>query len=156
VFQVRWKDAADGTYTTLTLNPGPSTVRYPERRNFKARETKDGAVVINRPLADPRSRSWVWLNYPSRLVAYEQQWQKLMLLEYRARLEAGVYPIVEIWEDVHPDGGFERYQEDGTTKLWTPVKFVRVQRTLREDRSLVEWSESVIEIRIADPTWTLF
>lgn len=148
-FWIRFKDTEFGAYTTLTLFPGPTEVEYPERRAMKTTGTQDGATVVQRPLRDTRPRRWIWKNYPPSLVGFEAQWQTLLSLEYATRLEAGKYALIEIWEDVVPEGGFNRV-DGSSNKIWTKVKFLRVDRTPRRGGGPVTYDDSYIEFVIED------
>ena len=151
MFQIRYKATQGGAYTTLTLNPAPSAVEYPERRAQKVHATQDGGIVVQRPLRDSRPRKWHWTNYPANYAAYASQWATLKALEYRTRLEAGQWPLVEVWEDT-TDGGFDRM--DGATQVWTVVKLLRVDRTVRGSGPVV-YSDSVLEFVIQDETFSV-
>ena len=157
MFWIRWQDVALGAYTTIALAPGPTFVEYPERRIFTSTVTPDGAVIVSRPMRDSRERAWIWQNYrdSSLLAAYKNQWTQLLTLEYRTRLEAGLHPFVEIWEDVMPEGGFDR--DDGAgNNVWTVVKFLQVDRSSRKQGGRVIYDESRITFIIADSTYTGF
>ena len=52
-----------------------------------------------------------------------------IVTQARARLEAGKPALVEIWEDTIPESGFGRGASEA--KVWTTVKFLRVERTPR-------------------------
>lgn len=157
MFWVRFKDSPNGAYTTVALTPGPTSVDYPPKRAFTVMTTQDGASVIQRPLRDSRSRKWVWTGYKSSALfaAYENQWQQLLALEYRTRLRAGKYPLVEIWEDTVPEGGFNRVDGNGD-KLWTTVRFIQVDRTPRKGGGQLVYDESTIEFVIDDTTYDAF
>lgn len=153
MFQVRYVDALGDTQT-LTLLPGPTEVEYPEKRNMATRPTQDGAVVIQRPLRDPRSRKWVWRGYRNYIHPYETQWENLEQLEARYRQLHLLDPVVEIWEDESTIGGFDRM--DGAEKVFTKVKFIRVERVPRPGGGLVVYDHSTIEFLIVDPSYTDF
>lgn len=154
-FWVRFKDTSGGAYTTLTLYPGPTDVEYPERRSMTTTATVDGATVVQRPLRDSRPRKWVWKGYRPTLAGFESQWNTLLSLEYATRLAQGKYALVEIWEDVVPEGGFNRL--DGSqNKIWTTVKFLRVDRVPRKGGGEVAYDDSYIEMVIEDTNYTGF
>jgi hypothetical protein len=155
MFWIRYKDTANGSYTTMTLSPGPTTVSYPEKRDFKVQVTPDGAVVVSRPMRDSRPRRWIWKRYRPWIATYENQWMVLESLEYRTRLLAGKYPIVEIWEDESTIGGFDG-MVDASTKKWTKAKFLRVERTVNDSGGPVIYEESFIEFMIDDTSWGAF
>jgi hypothetical protein len=155
MFFIRYRDSTNGPWIQFTLAPGPTTVTYPERRAFQLRVTPDGATVISRPMRDSRTRRWVWKRYRPRLTTYETQWRTLESLEYRTRLLAGKPPIVEIWEDESTIGGFSR-MADSTTKEWTKVKFIRVERTIADGGGPVVFEESFIEFTIEDDSYSEF
>jgi hypothetical protein len=148
-YWIRYKDTAGGAYTTITLSPGPTEVEYPERRAMETKATQDGATVIQRPLRDTRPRKWVWKGYIPTLVPYTNQWNTLLSLEYSTRLEAGKYALVEIWEDVVAEGGFNRL-DASQNKIWTSVKFLRVDRTAKKGGGSISYDDSFIEFVIED------
>lgn len=152
MFFIRYQDTVGGAYTQMSLVPGPTTVVYPERRAFKLQVTPDGAAVISRPMKDSRTRQWVWRRYRPRLTTYENQWRVLEQLEYRTRVQAGKPPIVEIWEDESTIGGFSS-MVDSTTKRWTKVKFIRVERTIADGGGPVVYESSFIEYVVEDATY---
>lgn len=156
MFSVRYKQTENGLYTVLNLRPAPTEVEYPEKRTFNKRTTVDGSVVVQRPLRDGRDRKWIWKSYRPSILPYEDQWKTLEQLEYRSRVESGLWPLVEIWEDTTDEGGFERYESDGTTKLYTPVRFLQVTRKTRKGGGLVVYDESVIQFTLSDNTYTAF
>lgn len=155
MFYVRYKATSGGAYTTIALNPAPTNVEYPDHRLYKAQNTQDGAVVIQRPLRDDRIRRWIWKAGRSTVTSYENQWQVLKTLEYRHRLRNNLHPIVEIWEDLTDTGGFGGLTA-GSDKVWTKVKFLQVHRRLREGGGRVIYEDSIIEFVIADDTYTAF
>lgn len=146
-FQVRYSATEGGAATTLTLLPGPTDVEYPETRQMKVTSTQDGGHVVQRPLRDSRPRRWTWKGYGPNLPVYENQWQALRALEYRTRLEAGVWPIVEVREDVVGEGGLSS---------WTKVKLLRVERVTRKGGGGVVYEDSFLEFVIVDPSYTGF
>lgn len=154
MYQIRYKATSNGAYTTLTLFPGPTEVEYPERRSFKMQMTQDGAPVVQRPLRDGRVRRWVWKRYRPSVATYENQWATLLTLEYRHRLQNNLHPVVEIWEDTTPEGGFARMS--GATKVWTKVRFLRVDRISAKGGGRITYDDSFIEFVIDDPTYQGF
>lgn len=154
MFWIRYKATSGGAYTTITLIPGPTEVDYPDLRDYTAQTTADGAVVVSRPLKDGRPRKWIWRKYGPHIATYENQWQVLKQLEYRYRLEQNLWPLVEIWEDIVPEGGFLRGTAEA--KVWTPVKFLRVQRTPKKGGGNITYDESTVEFVIEDATFTSF
>jgi hypothetical protein len=155
MFFIRYKDTETGEYQQLTLTPGPTTVQYPEKRQFKLQVTPDGAAVISRPMRDNRTRRWVWKRYRPWIATYENQWDKLEKLEYRTRLRAGKPPIVEVWEDESTIGGFNEML-NASTKKWTRVKFLRVERTIADGGGSVIYEESFVEFVIVDDQYSAF
>ena len=153
-FWIRWKDTEAGAYTTLSLQPNPSDVDYPPQRDYKATPTQDGSTVVQRPLRDTRPRRWIWNRYRDGITPYKTQWDTLKTLEYRYRLEQGLYPYVEIWEDETGIGGFDRMS--GPTKVWTVVKMLRVDRSLAKGGGRPIYDESFLEFAINDSTYTGF
>jgi hypothetical protein len=154
MFVIRYKDTENGAYTEHILFPHPTDVEYPERRLFKVRPSKDGANVIQRPLADPRPRQWIWVGYRDSIATYNNQWAFLRTMEYRHRVQNGLYPYVEIWEDEHGENGFG--ETDGGNKKWTRVKFVKVDRTARKGGGRIVWESSIVEFVIEDEAYEGF
>lgn len=131
----------------------PSEVDYPEARLANVKVTQDGAVVIARPLRDPRPRKWIWRGHSPYDVAYANQWALLEALETRARLVAGLPPTVDVWEDTSGTGGFARKEGNGA-RIYTAVRIVQATRTPRGGGPVNY--ESVLEFFIADPTYQAF
>lgn len=153
-FFIRYADASNNLIV-LPLSPAPSDVDYPEKRLFKRQITQDNAVVIQRPMRDARLRKWIWQGYRSNLLQYENQFQILVTLEYRARLEAALTPTVEIWEDESGIGGFDRVDGLGN-KIWTTVKLIQVDRKLRKGSAIPTFDETYIEFQIEDSNYIGF
>jgi hypothetical protein len=156
MFFVRYKDAVNGAYITMSLMPGPTDVSYPDARLYKPHSTQDGAIVVQRPLRDDRPRQWSWKGFRDSdlLAAYRNQWIILSKLEYRYRVRNNLPPVIEIWEDETSIGGFN----GGTVgaKVWTKVKFLQVQRTIRGGGGYVVFDTSIIEMVIADDSYSAF
>jgi hypothetical protein len=144
MFQIRYSATEGGTFTTLTMHPAPTEIDYPERRMMTLHPTQDGPPVIQRPLRDSRSRKWIWKGYGPRIAPYENQWEALKALEYRTRLDANQWPIVELREDELAESGFAN---------WTKVKIVRVERTARKGGGGLVYDESFIEFFVVDPAF---
>ena len=155
MFYIRYTNGS-GETVVKQLMPSPTEVEYPETRLLKVHTTQDGATVVQRPLRDSRPRKWVWKGYRDSdlLAAYANQWQELAALEYRTRLEAGLNPLVEIWEDETSVGGFDRM--DGEDKVYTTVKFIRVDRAMRKGGGPVTYEDSYIEFYVEDDTYRGF
>jgi hypothetical protein len=154
-FWVRYKATVGGAYTTMTLFPGPSEIDYPERRIMTVLEPADGGPVIQRPIRDTRTRRWTWTDFDPTIPTYENQWATLKQLEFLSRLENNLYPYVEVWEDVVDDAGFGRL-DGGGAKIWTVVRFLKVDRTVRKGRGRLAYDQSYIEFVIDDVNWTGF
>lgn len=156
-FIIRTRLTEGGPTTDIVVRPHPSSVEYPERRLFSREETPDGATIIQRPLIDTRPRKWIWENYRSNIPGYEALWQQLLTTDYRYRLQNGLYPYVEIWEDETGAGGFERYEEDGVTKLFTRVKVVQITRNeVRAGGNYPVFENSVFEFHPSDSSYSEF
>jgi hypothetical protein len=155
MFALRYQDVA-GIYTTVYLQPNPTDISYPDARLYKAHSTQDGAIVVQRPLRDDRVRQWVWKGFcdSDLLAVYRNQWLLLAKLEYRYRLRNNLPPIIEVWEDETTLGGFDGL--DGSAKIWTKVKFLQVQRTLRSGGGRVVFDTSAIEFVLADDRYGAF
>lgn len=152
---IRYKNSPTGSYTEVTLHPAPTSVNYPETRLFKTRTTRDGNVIVQRPLRDDRPRRWQWANYRSHMPAYKALWSLLETLEYRHRVREGLHPIVEIWEDETGTGGFGKME--GSNKKWTKVKIVQVHRSVRPGGGHgVVYDDSFMEFYIVDPEYAEF
>lgn len=156
MFWLRYTDrdeAGDLVTHEVALYPAPTGVEYPEQKNFKAFTTQDGAVVVQRPRRDARTRRWVWRGHPSTLAPYEALWQLLERLEYRARLDRGLPATVEVWENVSGVGGFDRME--GGERAYTRVKLLQVARTPRSGGGPIVY-ESHVEFQIEDSGYTAF
>jgi hypothetical protein len=156
MFWIRYKATPAGAYTEVPLMPDPTEVEYPEKRAMTVATTQDGATVVQRPLRDTRIRKWIWKGYRDSdlLAVYRNQWALLQALEYRTRLEGALHPLVEIWEDTVPEGGFARGTAEA--KVWTVVKLLRVQRTPKKGGGPVTYEDSTIEFVIEDSSYTGF
>lgn len=157
MFFVRYQNTSGGAFTTLSLMPGPTDVEYPDARLYKPVNTQDGAVVVQRPLRDDRPRKWIWKGYRDSdlMAAYKNQWATLSTLEYRYRLQHNLPATVQIWEDETGIGGFNLL-DGGGAKIWTTVKFLQVQRTIRPGGGFVIYDASTIEFVIADNSFSSF
>lgn len=163
-FLIRYATDAVPNYTVMHLSPGPTTVQYPDFRNFNVRVTQDHAVVVQRALKDDRERSWVWSDYRPSILGFEQQWDVLITLEARRRMQDGLNPVIQIWEDESVNaGGFGETTDglapdlSGYTNIdWTEVKILQATRRVRAGGGAVVYSESLLEFRITDPTWEKF
>lgn len=153
-FFIRYTDASNQQHV-LSLQPAPSDVEYPEKRLFKKLSTQDNGTIIQRPLRDNRSRKWIWASYRSNIVLYENQYQTIATLEYRARQLAGLTPTVDIWEDASGTGGFDKLDGLGN-KIWTTVKFIQVDRKLRQGSAIPTFDQTWIEFVIADSNFSGF
>lgn len=155
-------DAANTVFTTLKLAPQPTEVDYPERRNVNVKSSKDGSAILQRPLRDSRPRKWVWVGYNPLIATYENQWTTFQTLDAKARAEAGLNPVIYIWENDSVEGGFDRLSSgtdpDPTYSnvIWTAVKFVQVTRKSRKGGGLTKYDESIIEFVIEDGAYTRF
>lgn len=162
MFLIRYTtDTVDASYTVLRLTPGPTEVEYPNGREFTELVSKDHAVVIQRPLRDSRKRQWVWKGYYTNVPLYEAQWQTLLGLESRARLNNDLNPLVYVWEDDtegenpfnlttdNQDPDFESYDN----LVWTQVKIVNVYRKSRKGGGPTRFDDSVVEFFVVDPAW---
>src|SRR3954469_20389640 len=99
MFLVRYYAPTIGL-TIVSLKPRPTSVDYPEFRLTRTRTSKDGAVIVQRPMRDPRPRKWIWEKYRSSVPLYEAQWQFLVSLESQARWDFGLADTsIEIWEN---------------------------------------------------------
>lgn len=157
MFWIRYKEMVNSVLTDkeIALVPAPTEIDYPEQRLFKAQVTQDGAVVVQRPLRDHRTRTWSWTGgWPAHLVTYETQWKLLETLEYRTRLQAGLPAYVEVWEDISGVGGFNKLASGA--RVYTKVKFLQVHRRPRKGGGLVAYDESTIEFVIEDDTYLNF
>jgi hypothetical protein len=137
------------------LFPRPTEIDYPETRLYTSKTTEDGAVVVQRPMADSRPRKWTWKNYPSILPVYENQWKLLETLEYRTRLNNNLSGHVELWEDTSGIGGFTRLDGSGN-RVYTKVKILQAHRTPRQGGGLMTYDESTLEFVVDDVTYTGF
>lgn len=164
MFLIRFStDAEESIFNTIELLPGPTDVSYPdERRLQKIQFTQDDAVVIQRPLRDPRPRKWIWMGYRPTIPTYENQWTTLLTLEVKAREIAGLAPYVYIWEDDSTIGGFSGLtsgtEPDGTYSnvIWTQVKFIQVHRQPRTGGGRVIYEHSTVEFVIDTTSYTDF
>jgi hypothetical protein len=55
MFWIRYSNA-QGQLVEASLDPSPTEVEYPEGDTFKVRTSRDGAVIIQRPMSDSRPR----------------------------------------------------------------------------------------------------
>lgn len=155
MFWIRYTDASSNVIEKA-LTPGPTDVEYPERRAMNTMASQDGTVVVQRPLRDSRPRKWIWNGYPPGVhPPYDTLWAELQTLEYRFRLENGLTPLVEIWEDVNPEGGFNSLT-GGTTKKYTTVKVLRVERAVAKGGGRIKYDTSTVEFVIQDVNYTGF
>jgi hypothetical protein len=148
----------------IDLSPGPTNVEYPDFRLFNARTTQDNAVIVQRPLQDDRTRSWIWNGYRPTIPGYQAQWDILAALEARRRLQAGRNPIIQIWENETGNaGGFGETTDSLAPDLstftnikWTSVKILQATRRIRPGGGVVTFTDSLLEFRIVDPAWENF
>jgi hypothetical protein len=163
---VRYYDPVQGL-TTVKLTPRPTEVDYPEKRLMKTRTTKDGAVVVQRPMADARPRRWTWKGYRpvEALAAFESLWALLESLETKTLWERGAGDgTVEIWDGESTIGGFDRLSNpfqppdlvNYTNLVFTRVKFIQVDRKVRKGGGPVIWDEATVEFVLADDTFSSF
>lgn len=153
-FFIRYTDAANVQHI-LSLSPNPSEIDYPDKRLYKMQVTQDSSIVVQRPLRDARPRKWIWSGYRSTITPYENQFQALVALEYRTRLRAGLTGTVDIWEDVTGVGGFNKLDGLGN-KVWVTVKFLQVDRKLRQGSAIPTFDQTWIEFVIADSNYSEF
>jgi hypothetical protein len=151
-FMIRYQDATGGM-VDVTLDPAPAEVEYPDAQAVKVTASKDGNVIVQRPLRDSRPRKWRWVGYGPPHPAFAALWALLESLNARARAKAGLPVTVGIWEDVSGSGGFNRVDGAGG-KVYTTVKLVQVNRT--PDGSGPVFYESSAEFYIADDTCSTF
>jgi hypothetical protein len=67
----------------------------------------------------------MWPGYGPNNEPYATLWSPLERMEYRARLEIGLMPTVEVWEDVSRAGGCDRTDGQGN-RIYTKVRVVQV------------------------------
>lgn len=163
---VRYYDTSVSTYLVAQIRPGFGGVDYPGNRLFERKSSRDHAVIVQRPMLDDRPRRWIWTAYRESMPLYRILWDLLSSLEIKNRLEAGYTdPRVQIWEDETASGGFG-HTTDGnppdlvayTNLRWTWVKFLQVDRTVRDAKSgaLLTFDETFVEFVISDPDYKFF
>lgn len=153
-----------GTGTTvLSLHPRPTSVSYPERRTFKKKDTKDGAVVLARPLRDSRPRQWIWKGYRQWITGYAALWETFKTLDTKARVEASLSPTVQIWEDeTGPDSGFGLTTGGApdlvayANLIWTTVRIIQVTREMRDNGGPLTFEKSIVEFTVEDDSFSTF
>ena len=74
--------------TAQRLNPGPTTVRYPDRFIAELRHSKDGTTVPKGLIKDGRLRSWIWKRYKSTVPKYDTLYNRLLNYQYKLRQKA--------------------------------------------------------------------
>lgn len=138
------------SWEVVTLDPSPTAVQYPQRREVNVLRTQDGAVVLQRPMLDSRSRRWLWFNQKNE-GAYATLWPLLESFDSYARRGTGLEQTVQIWENTTGAGGFNRGTE--ASPEWTTVRIIHVDRT-PSAAGPVYYPESVVEFYIEDSTYT--
>jgi hypothetical protein len=153
-FRMRYSDELQ-QMVEVELDPEPSAVDYPMKREFTRLTTQDGAVVIQRPLRDPRPRRWMWNSYVKGNAEYEALFSLLSSLELKAMRDAGLSPLIGIWEDVSGIGGFDR--RDGSfNPVFTNVLITQVHREPIPAPGRVVYGDTLIEFVIEDLSYTHF
>lgn len=151
-FKIQYNRGA-GT-EVLDLSPGPTEVDYPDFRLYNARQTQDSALIIQRPLNDPRPRRWIWKGYRQAAPNYESQFDTLRLLEAR-QMAADTYdPVIQVWENESDEGGLGGGTEG--SPVWTDAKIVQVTRKTRGGGGVAVYEDTIVEFIIVDSTWESF
>lgn len=153
MFWIKYEDE-NGGEVEVALNPPPREIMYPPRKHVTTQETQDGAVVIQRPTRDTRTRRLIWLAYGPKNEPFASQWALFESLECRSRMDAGLPASVGFWEDVTEAGGFDRTDGQGE-KIYTRVKIIQVDRMPRQGGGPVRY-ESTVEFVIDDPSFSGF
>jgi hypothetical protein len=135
----------------LALNP--MEVEYPEQSLKTVLTSANGNIVIQRPLRDSRARKLIWRGYGPNHATFAAMWTLLESMDTRKRRESGLAPTVGIWEDVSGSGGFARM--DGSSKLYTTVRVVSVDRQTRQGGGPVAF-DSTLTFHIDDESYTNF
>jgi hypothetical protein len=163
-FLVRYGSVPIGFTTVLPIHPRPTEVEYPEFRSFKSKVSKDGSVVIQRPLKDSRPRKWAWKRYRPYMTEFMNMWAVLESLETKAMWDAGFAdPTIEIWEDETGKGGFGT-TTDGfppdlityTNLVWTKVKIIQAHQAIASGGGPVVFDTSFIDFIIVDEDYSSF
>lgn len=144
--------------TIRSLSPGPSIVQYPDFFDQKGIVTKDGRVVMSRPIKDSRTRSWIWSGYRFDILNYDVWYNDLLNLHYRLREQAGLDPHVFLKEPTSKD--LFRFIETGGLWVRTPffvrTKVIHVSQFVSRKGGKTKYEETVIKFIIDDPTWNAF
>lgn len=97
------------TGTDWLLSPAPSSVDYPTEPLGRVVDVPDGRAVVQQPAVDYRRRTWIWERYPSSQAGqtypgpvgtYERQYQRLLALRSRHRVEQGLSPYIYVKDTV--------------------------------------------------------
>ena len=137
----------------LPLNP--TSVEYPPKRHLRVIQSRDGAVITQRGMADPRPRRWLWTGYKDDVPEYAATWAILQQMDYYTRLQAGLPQHVGIWENVSGIGGFDRGEDWGWQREFVRVKATQVTREIRPGGGPALYN-TIFEFYIDDPTYTDF
>lgn len=154
MFWIQYKDGVNDAPTSFSLTPSPGDIDYPEQRNYTLMQTQDNGNIVQRPLQDARPRKWIWTGYRPSITPFTSLWTTLEAMEYRTRLLAGKVPTVGVWEDESTVGGFDRV-DGGGAKIFTTVKFLRVELVLRKGGQII-YDPAQIVFVLADDTYTNF
>ncbi len=165
-FLVKYQDPEEGPIV-VSLHPRPSEISYPERRLIKTKVTKDGAVIINRPMQDSRPRRWIWARYPANGTAFMEfnnQWTFLKTLETKALWQAGsADPSIFVWENESGIGGFGETLDNSEPDLidylniqWTKVTVIQASQELAKGTGRTIYDTSIFEFIITDPDYNDF
>jgi hypothetical protein len=142
--------------TAVRLNPGPTTVRYPDRFAMEVITAEDGTTTVKGALKDGRVRSWVWKRYKSTVPKYDVLYNKLLNYHYKLRQKSSPTksPYVYIKDTESGNLTIKSWSTDHwvETEPWIRVKILQVSRDIAPGgRTLFE--ETVFSFVIDDQQW---
>lgn len=141
---------------SLTLDPAPTEVVYPERRKINVLKSQEGNIVTQRStLLDDRPRTWRWRRYPASYVKFSDLWKTLSGLDASTRWEKELPRTVHIWEDVSGVGGFDRLDVNGV-RIYTGIQIMQVNAIPRLGGGPVIYENATVEFYIDDSTYDYF
>lgn len=144
--------------TIELLSPGPTYVDYPPRYAHNVLISVDGSAVIQAPLADGRTRSWVWERYRIATPGYLALFNKLHNLQYKLRISASQSPYVYLKEDVTDNLAKLSWDGDSWEHVndWVRVKVTNVTQDVASQGGPVVYGATRMEFVIDDSSWNAY
>jgi hypothetical protein len=146
--------------TMTLLSPSPTYVEYPNKFETTVHVSRDGNAIVQAPMKDSRSRSWVWAGYRATVPGYESLFSELLQLHYKLRQNEtpAKTPWVFLKEDVSNNLGVLEFAA-GTWSVnedYVRVKVIDVTQNVASQGGIVKYGDTRLTFVIDDASWNHF